>query len=188
MTHAWLEADRISISIRVKSCCITSYPLRRYVAIFFFFCSNGTPRWLVYRESTSFQDRLRRFFRFPVDSEHRENGEPFPLPPAMDIAIRKRLTIRERIIDPRYENSPLSLSHPEKHDRVGIELRANSKRFFERILLTRSLNRFERKRERERESKILDEGKLAAKLENRLNRNREGRVEGESLLFLTANF
>ena len=185
MTHAWLEADRISISIRVKSCCITSYPLRRYVAIFFFFCSNGTPRWLVYRESTSFQDRLRRFFRFPVDSEHRENGEPFPLPPAMDIAIRKRLTIRERIIDPRYENSPLSLP---QHDRVGIELRANSKRFFERILLTRSLNRFERKRERERESKILDEGKLAAKLENRLNRNREGRVEGESLLFLTANF
>lgn len=108
---------------------------------------------LVYRESTSFQDRLRRFFRFPVDSEYRENGEPFPLPPAMDIAIRKRLTIRERIIDPRYENSPLSLPHPEKHDRVGIELRANSKRFFERILLTRSLNRFARERERERGSR-----------------------------------
>ena len=148
MTHVWLEADRISISIRVKSCCITSYPLRRYVAIFlFFFCSDGTPRWLVYRESTSFQDRLRRFFRFPVDSEHRENGEPFPLPPAMDIAIRKRLTIRERIIDPRYENSPLSLSHPEKHDRVGIELRANSKRFFDSFN-SFLINRFARERER----------------------------------------
>lgn len=34
----------------------------------------------------------------------------------------------------------------------------------------------------------MGEGKLAAKLENGLNRNREGRVEGEGLLFLTANF
>lgn len=112
-----------------------------------------------------------------------------PLPPPLPwLAIRGRLTIREhRIIDPRGEHS----SPLRKHDRAEIESRANSKSDSSiRILSTRFLdpciNRFER--ERERELKMLGEGKLAVKIRARENGRTETEKKERGLLFLGANF